>query len=301
MDGTDQSIEEFLAHFGVKGMKWGIRKDPEKAARKEAGKIQKLDSKFERLAESPDLHMRLWGHSVVTLKKSGDLKKINDKPEYAASKWRLRLGVAKRDLQHKYEDEVASKLLEHIRKNARELVNRSATRRMDIIELERVGKVQRASQNVWKITTVDIKHAADVLNIRIVRDEVGRIVDMIPEGPALEQSFGGEDLAHFGIKGMKWGVRKQRPVSSDSTAKQEVKTRVKKDRIAAVSNNDLQTAIRRMQLEQDFKRLEVNERSAITRWLSSMMLEIGKKEVQRQVGRALLGAAAKKAATGGLA
>jgi uncharacterized Fe-S cluster-containing MiaB family protein len=109
-------------------------------------------------------------------------------------------------------------------------------------------------------------------------------------------------LAHFGIKGMKWGVRrKSRPVSSDAKKKQGIKDQVKKNKVASVSNTDLQAAIRRMQLEQDFKRLSVNEKSGVARWISSTMLEIGKREVQAQAGKAVAGFVAKKVATGGLA
>lgn len=108
-------------------------------------------------------------------------------------------------------------------------------------------------------------------------------------------------LAHFGIKGMKWGVRKKKPhpVSADARQKQNIKDKVKQTKIASVSNTDLQAAIRRMQLEQDFKRLKVNEQSAVTRWLSSTLVEIGKREVQAQAGKQIGKFVAKAALTGG--
>lgn len=121
-------------------------------------------------------------------------------------------------------------------------------------------------------------------------------------GGTMEQSDAMNDvLAHFGIKGMKWGKRKAHPVSAEAKQKQNIKDKVKKTKVGSVSNADLQAAIRRMQLEQDFKRLSVNEKSGFSRWLSSTMLEIGKREVQTQIGKAVAGAVAKKVATGGLA
>jgi hypothetical protein len=108
-------------------------------------------------------------------------------------------------------------------------------------------------------------------------------------------------LMHFGIKGMKWGQRKQRPVSGDAKAKATVKEKVKKDKVASVSNLQLRTAIQRMQLEQDFKRLATNEKPAITRWISSTLMEIGKREVQAQAAKKIAGMVAKKVATGGAA
>lgn len=300
MDGTG-SIDDTLAHFGIKGMKWGHRKNPEQRA---AQKIQKEDRKFEKQALNPHTAVALWGHSVGTFKKSGDLKAINNKPEYAASKWRLKFGVAKRELQKKYDDEVAGKFLQHLKKNANEIVNRSGTRQFDIELAHKKAKVIRASTAHWTITTRDIQQSADGdLVIRIVRDEVGRIIDMIPENDMIEQSEEADKiLAHFGIKGMKWGVKKApRPVSADARQKQAIKEKVKANKIASVSNKDLQTAINRMRLEQDFKRLKVNEQNGFTRWASSALLEIGKREVQVAAGKAIAGAIAKKAATGGVA
>lgn len=304
MDGTDAEVNDFLEHFGIKGMKWGIRKNPDRAA----SKVRKLDEKFEKAAVNPYTHQNLWMQSVSTLKKSGDLKKINNKPEYAASKWRLRLGVAKRELQNKYEDEVAGKLMEHIKKNAGEIVNRSGTRRFAIDQAYRAtgkkgAKVLRESQSSWRIVTTDIQQADDgSLLIRVIRDEVGRIIDLIPEETTMNQSDEFENfLEHFGIKGMKWGVRKARPLSADAKAKQAVKDKVRQDKVGSVTNLKLQQAIRRMQLEQDYKRLSVNEKNGVARWLSSMMLEIGKKEVQAYAAKKVAGAIAKKVATAGVA
>lgn len=299
MDGAG-TVDDILEHFGIKGMRWGVRKGSDQGPDK---KIRKLDAKFEKLANKPDIHMRLWAHSVVTLKKSGDLNKINNKPQYQAAKWRLKFGVAKKELQEKYEDEIAGKLLQHLKKNASEIVNRSGTRQLNIEVAHKKAKVLRASTAVWRITTQEIKQAAEGdLVIRIIRDEVGRIIDMIPEIDKLEQSSMDDDvLAHFGIKGMKWGQKKARPVSTDAKQKQSIKEEVKKNKVASISNADLQTAIRRMQLEQDFKRLSVNEKSGVSRWIASTMLEIGKKEVQSLAAKKVAAFVAKKAVTGGVA
>lgn len=306
MDPT-RDVNDVLSHFGIKGMHWGVRKNGEKGVGKAAAKIAKEDRKFEKQANNPHTAMAVWGHSVVTLKKSGDLQAINNKPEYAAAKWRLKLGVAKRELQHKYDDEVAGKLLQHLKKNANEIVNRSGTRQFDIELAHKKAKVFRASTTSWAITTRDLKQNAEGdLSIRIVRDVYGRIIDMIPEETALQQSVSDDDiLAHFGIKGMKWGQKKVRPVSSDARAKATVKELVKKDKVGSVTNLQLQEAIKRMQLEQDFKRLSVNEKSGVSRWIASTMLEIGKKEVQayaaKKVAAAIAKTAVKKVVTAGIA
>lgn len=297
MEGTDfAAANDFLEHFGIKGMRWGVRKSADQNAR---DKVAKLDQQFEKAARNPNAHMNLWMESVKSLKKSGDLQKINNRPEFAASKMRLRIGIANRELQNKYNNVVAGELVKHLNQNANKIVNRSGTRRFAIDQVFR-GKVLQASTSQWRIVTEEIKQADDgSLLIDLVRDEFGRIIDLIPRPDSIMQSDElGDFLAHFGIKGMKWGIRrKARPLSTDAKAKQIIKDKVKKDKVGSVSNLKLQQAIRRMQLEQDYKRLSVNEQNGVTRWLSSTLLEIGKREVQTRAAKAIAGAALKKVAT----
>lgn len=108
-------------------------------------------------------------------------------------------------------------------------------------------------------------------------------------------------LLHFGVKGMRWGQRKaDRPVSAEAGQKAAVKAAVKKDKVASVSNAQLRAAIERMRLEQDFKRLQINEQPALKRFVTSTLTEIGKREVQAMAARKVAGVVAKKVATGGL-
>lgn len=108
-------------------------------------------------------------------------------------------------------------------------------------------------------------------------------------------------LKHFGIKGMRWGQKKLRPVSADAKVKTLVKEKVKKDKVGSATNLQLQKAIKRMQLEQDFKRLSINEKSGVSRWIASTLTEIGKREVQAYAAKKIAGVVAKKIATGGVA
>lgn len=112
-----------------------------------------------------------------------------------------------------------------------------------------------------------------------------------------------EVLAHFGVKGMRWGHRggktKEAP-SRDSAQATALRARARTSKVKALSNAELQQAITRMNLEQQFKRLSVNEKPAVQRWMTSTLLEIGKHEVQVAAGKKLAAAVAKKAATGGV-
>lgn len=69
-------------------------------------------------------------------------------------------------------------------------------------------------------------------------------------------------LTHWGVKGMRWGVRKDRSVSSGGSRKRsrlsddhvEV-SNLRKKKISEMSNAELQRVNNRTQLEQNYKRL----------------------------------------------
>lgn len=108
-------------------------------------------------------------------------------------------------------------------------------------------------------------------------------------------------LEHFGVKGMRWGQKKgpKEAASADASKAITLRDRAKRSKPKALSNAELQTAINRMQLEQNYKRLAVNEKPAVTRFISSTLLEIGKREVQTHLAKKVAGTIAKKIATGG--
>ena len=113
-------------------------------------------------------------------------------------------------------------------------------------------------------------------------------------------------LKHYGVKGMKWGTRKQRKnaPTSEALASRQVRVASKTKGIHTVTNAELQTAIRRMQLEQEFKRLSANEKNAAAKWVSKTLLELGQQDLKRRAGLKLAKAGTKtavKVATGGIA
>jgi hypothetical protein len=80
----------------------------------------------------------------------------------------------------------------------------------------------------------------------------------------------GDFLEHFGVKGMRWGVRKSqehgggkkpssrkpaKTTSSDAANAHEALTKIKKSGIKSVSNKELQDVITRMNLEQQYSRV----------------------------------------------
>lgn len=67
----------------------------------------------------------------------------------------------------------------------------------------------------------------------------------------------GGELSHAGVKGMKWGVRKKRSLSRDHTT---VRT-IRKKRGAELNNANLQKAINRINLENQYKKLNPSKAS----------------------------------------
>jgi hypothetical protein len=282
------TAEEFvLAHHGVKGMKWGQHKAKQTPTQK---KVAKSDKKFESVNARYSKTFEIAGAARQSLKSSGDLKRINDK--YSA---KLTNSFSQnRQVKKAYDTEVQRAFMNHLKKAAdKQDPNASGTRKYAIT-------VPPKRPDRWIVTTTNIKHADDVVEFDIVRDKNGLITDITPVTPLQQSDISAEEiLAHYGVKGMHWG-KKKNPASADAAVKASTKTAAKKLGVHTISNHDLQTAIRRMQLEQDFKRLSVNEKSAASRWVSSTLLEIGKREVQTRVAKKVATTVVKKAATGGV-
>lgn len=93
------------------------------------------------------------------------------------------------------------------------------------------------------------------------------------EDPFVAQAEAAADfLSHYGVKGMKWGVRKggvsggrsksgavKEAASEDAERVGGLKTRAKTQKTTKMlSNKELQDAIKRMQLEQQFSQLSGN-------------------------------------------
>jgi hypothetical protein len=82
-----------------------------------------------------------------------------------------------------------------------------------------------------------------------------------PDGSLKHAAWASRDfIAHFGVKGMHWGSRKSgkgssHPVSPDAARATTLKTTVKKHGTSALSNQDLQHLVTRLNLEQQHGRL----------------------------------------------
>lgn len=102
--------------------------------------------------------------------------------------------------------------------------------------------------------------------------------DLLPEAwgvDSVEQSEkdSDSDIMHFGVLGMKWGVRKKKNSVSRKEQKKRANKKTSRDyneveflrkrKVKSLSNAQLKKAIARMQLEQQYKQLSEKDKSKL--------------------------------------
>lgn len=98
-------------------------------------------------------------------------------------------------------------------------------------------------------------------------------------------------LAHYGVKGMKWGRRKADsvPASSSSSGKSEdaIRTSVHKAKVRkagtdVLSNKDLEDLVKRLNLEKQFSTLQPpSVRKKTGKIIADTLLNVGKQQINK--------------------
>lgn len=101
-----------------------------------------------------------------------------------------------------------------------------------------------------------------------------------------------KSLSHYGIAGMKWGVRRSNfsksskekiktPVSEDSAAVTILQKKLKTGGVHSLSNKELQTVITRMNLEQQFSTLSNKNKSVGSKFIKEVAQNVMKQQLTK--------------------
>jgi hypothetical protein len=128
----------------------------------------------------------------------------------------------------------------------------------------------------------------------------------------------GNILSHHGVKGMKWGVRRKATVGPHEVIVRDTRKKIKtsggeghpahpsavsarttgqiakKSGVKALSDEQLNAYAKRIQLEQNVKRLQYNEKPAATKFVLRVLGRTGEQSTQ-QAANTAVSAAAKRA------
>lgn len=127
---SEELLNAFLEHQGVKGMKWGVRKDRgHEGQRAKTKKIAKLDEKFARNTSAAKTTIAIY-NAAAQKSNEVDVPRINNKPQYKGADF-------SRDtpLRRKYYKEHQDAMLNNLETAAAEMgTNASGTARYSILE-----------------------------------------------------------------------------------------------------------------------------------------------------------------------
>lgn len=313
--------EEFLSHYGVKGMKWGVRNAAlktmdrtgfTKAAQKNAAnahkrtavgvaigstvgggnrarrKAAKQEHKaWKKDATSSETANKVFQEAVKTSKPA--FNRLNNSPAFKGKDLTKDYALAR-----EYDRQVSQMFNDHMMAaSLKNTLNKNQDRFM-MFQFDRSLGMMRATE-MKRLD--DVQHSDDEAdgfpNLRAVFNDLGHVVELIPvteDDAFFEQMDDAADfLEHYGVKGMKWGKRKnvvREPHSEEAQSLAGVHTRAKTQKSTKMlSNKELQDAIKRMQLEQQFSQLSGNidktRSQKAKQFVSNMLFTSGKQGSQQ--------------------
>ena len=294
----NEEVLEFLAHYGVKGMKWGVRRDGRSRAQARAEKKDRAwtnnaQAAFNKVAQAAGTQMN-----------KEVLPKINEKYVVEGK------GIPKAKFDA-YTKEVQSAYAELLDMHMANQIGRSPSGKHELkwhtehadsklpwAELVYTEKTLGHSETEELIVGL-VKNVDGTVTLKIVArdDSEALIADTKEVEHAMTEDIDAF-LAHYGVKGMRWGVRRDRGNSGSSskgqanasdasskpkksTKRQENLSRYSDDKLAskvsekkgldALSDAELSKLTKRMQLEQSYRELSAKrprERSKAEKFLN---------------------------------
>lgn len=309
-------MNDELQHFGVKGMKWGVRRyqpypkgsgkkgkfidktkqklsdaKETRSRKKQVKKEKKQDEAYLKKATSTEARVEIYNKAAQE-QNNGGIEKFNKK--WAGTDLSDPNSKESKEYYAAYEKEFEKVMQKH----AKAAGSESPTGNIKV-EYTYSGNLESNQILPDAIAVMtdkgkEIYQSDDQVRIvyKIVRDSKGFIKKLIPEGEDTIQHYryiesGEEFLKHYGVKGMKWGVRRYQPypkgkrnagkfldsakqtgskVTKDSSLKDNAKALVSsksremsmvraQKEIKNLSTSDAKKVVTRAQLENRLKKL----------------------------------------------
>jgi hypothetical protein len=241
-------LEKHIVHWGIKGMQWGVRR--------EAKKLAKADAKWEKNVSSVRNVNSAYNKAAIIMN-NVDVPRINNKPEYKDHDF-----TNTRDpLTRQYYDELSDTLIRHMTDQldqSSSVVSPSgglkAVWNYDILtggwpSLTIVPVIRAATHSEDGSVVVDLTWSEDghILSMSVpdaTFDVIAQSSDIgLDDVHNSELDSNEEMLEHYGIKGMQWGVRRQRRKDSNAD-------------LRGMSNEQLKEHIDRLRLEQQYSQIK---------------------------------------------
>jgi hypothetical protein len=256
VDGTQ--VLTFLQHHGVKGQKWGIRNARPKGFLGSIGKHNRgarADKKWQKNIYTFKSVIAIH-NNVAHRMNNGGLASLNAQPRWKG----IKVIDDKGNIRHG-DPQVDSYL------KAYEKLNEDYTKRAvkEIHGTSPSGSykavLDTSNQDQWRVKVVhtNVQHA-DLgpldLDMEVDHDAKGMIIGVheIQTTATHSDIFVEEFLEHHGVKGMKWGIRHKPPSIKRSGDSRRVSD-LRKRKAHQLTNKQLKTINDRMNLEQNFNRL----------------------------------------------
>lgn len=257
-----------LSHHGVKGMKWGVRRaqaHKQSGAEKAVNRQLRSAGNAHREKKSAREQHKAWKKSANNAETANAvfqdaaksfnkvMPKLNKDPAFADM-------ATNRNTRRQYDAVVATIFNQHLAQASVNRTHNADINRAMIYQMTPDGRHMRA------IEVKQVGHAdTSSPDFELIRDEDGFVIDI----RLVETSMSQEDLvlaylAHHGVKGQRWGVRRTkaalaraakregRPPASEEH--ERTKELLKKGK-TGLSNKELKEVNERLNLEQNFSRL----------------------------------------------
>lgn len=283
-----------ITHHGVMGMKWGVTQASPGASKSEK-KVVKADTKWAKKTLVPRNSIKVYNTAADAMNNT-HIQRINNKPEYKGKDL-----VKPSALRDKYYKEYEKTFSAEIEKAGTSL-GTSASGNYKVESWLEKGQMLPD----LRIISTNVKHADTYsITITLVRDTTGHIISIsIPETETVmaQGETVDEVLAHYGVQGMHWGVRKNtestpvtmkerkagkrlkpkggkgHPATADATRHAIARQTARKSSTDALSDQELKALVNRMNMEQQYNRMRPDPGGMGKRFVGKLLGSVGSQQ-----------------------